>query len=119
MQVIEVIDEEVVETIDSDDEEDFDEEYSEEFDEEDTDVDSNIQEIEEDIPYEEDDQAYEMEEEEESLFGNIKSIRNTREVNMNLDMLEQLEKKSKPAKKGIFKSLMKMNSKNEKKIANE
>ena len=109
-----------VQKIEIEEAEEFEEEYEEDNDEDEDDSDAIFEEIdEEDIPYEDDDQEYEMEDEEESLFGNIKSIRNTRETVKNLDALEKLEEEKKASKKGIFKSIMKMNSKNGKKIANE
>ena len=109
-----------VQKIEIEEAEEFEEEYEEDDDEDEDDSEEIFEEIDEDdIPYEDDDQEYEMEDEEESLFGNIKSIRNTRETVKNLDALEKLEEEKKASKKGIFKSIMKMNSKNGKKIANE
>lgn len=109
-----------VQKIEIEEAEEFEEEYEEDNDEDEDDSDTIFEEIdEEDVPYEDDDQEYEMEDEEESLFGNIKSIRNTRETVKNLEALEKLEEEKKANKKGIFKSIMKMNSKNGKKIANE
>ena len=54
----------------------------------------------------------------ESLFGNVKSTISTRRNNLDLEMLEQLEEKNKSNKKGIFSSLMNMNSKKGKRVAN-
>lgn len=77
--------------------------------------------FEEDIPYEEDKIAYELEEEEESLFGNIKSVKKAKKSKIDLEMLEQLEqeniKKNKKTK-GIFNAFKKMNNKNSKKATN-
>ena len=109
-----------VQKIEIEEAEEFEEEYEEDDDEDEDDSYAIFEEIDEDdVPYEDDDQEYEMEDEEESLFGNIKSIRNTRETVKNLEVLEKLEEEKKANKKGIFKSIMKMNSKNGKKIANE
>ena len=76
--------------------------------------------VDEDIPYEEDDQEYEVEEEEESLFGNITSARNLRKEKNGIYDLESLQEKKdkKSSKKGIFKSLIRLNSKNGKKVVN-
>ena len=71
---------------------------------------SNIEEIEEIS----EDELYG---EEESLFGNIKNTRNSRRKNLDLEMLEQLEAKNKSSKKGIFNSLIKMNSNKGKRVA--
>lgn len=78
---------------------------------------SNVQNIGKESGDDEDFSMYEIDDD-ESLFGNIKSTRSTRRNNLDLEMLEQLEEKNKNNKKGIFSSLMNMNSKKGKRVAN-
>ena len=86
------------------------------FKEEEEKEEATILEIQEETPYEDDDQAYELEEE-ESLFGNIKKSKE-KERDFNIETLESFEKENKTRKRGIFKSLMKMNSKKDNEVAN-
>ena len=99
--------EEIEELDDIEDEEEIFEEQEEKND--------NIYEIEQDEDIMNED--FDIEEEEESLFGNIKTVRSTRRNTIDLEMLEQLEEKNKSSKKGLFGSIMNMNSKKGKRVA--
>ena len=71
--------------------------------------------FEEEIPYEDD--GIEFEDEDESLFEEIKTVKNKRKSkNDDLEIMEEEPKKK--SKKGLFGNLVKMNSKSKKKATN-
>lgn len=74
---------------------------------------------EDDIPYEDEDDFLEYSE--ESLFGNIKAVKNKKKNKSSEELLQDLQKEDikKTSKKGIFQSLIRMNaSKGKKKATN-